>query len=45
MTYKVVVKNKSEKRTELIDGIKALHLNLTLFRSQGWEIKKIQRVL
>lgn len=44
MTYAITVKSKGEKRIEKVEGVKELHLNLTLFKAQGWEIAKVKRV-
>jgi hypothetical protein len=45
MTYQITVSNKGERRIEEAKGIKELHTSLSLFKSQGWEIADINRVI
>lgn len=44
MTYKITIKNKGHKRVEEADGVKELHTQLALYRSQGWKVASIKRV-
>lgn len=45
MTYKIVINNNGQKRTERVEGVKSLHTHLALFSSQGWKIEKITRAI
>lgn len=44
MTYKITIKNNGQKRTETVEGIRALNTSLALYRSQGWKITNIKNV-
>lgn len=45
MTYQIVAKASRQKQVKNVSGVRALHTSLADYRSRGFKIAKISRVV
>jgi hypothetical protein len=45
MAYQIIAKVNGQKQSKRVNGVRELHTSLTSYRSQGFKIAKISRVV